>query len=246
MPETEAFHLRPPTDDDLAVAEAAWRSGEARCTLRTDDVWWRVLRAPSAEEAHRYATTGYPSPAPQRFTPIVKDAQIVPAAYAGSTRAVSLWEVILRNIRHEGIRRIPEREVRDRYLVSVTLCRPLRLFDVRRPHDTSLVMAGKRPPDLTAAWPAGYPITRAWAQALHARLPEIDGIIYESHQVSGHCAVFYRPPLDPLLFEITSDPHPVSREPVRTLLLKEARKARVAIDFGDDDADAILDEDADL
>ena len=44
MPETETFHLAPPTEEDLAVAEAAWRSGHARYAMRTDDIWWRGLR----------------------------------------------------------------------------------------------------------------------------------------------------------------------------------------------------------
>ena len=51
MPETEAFHLAPPTEEDLTVAEAAWRSGQARYAMRTDDIWWRVLRAPSRADA---------------------------------------------------------------------------------------------------------------------------------------------------------------------------------------------------
>jgi len=39
MPATEAFHLDAPTEEDLAVAEAAWESGEARYSMRTDDAW---------------------------------------------------------------------------------------------------------------------------------------------------------------------------------------------------------------
>jgi hypothetical protein len=101
MSATEAFQLSPPTDEDLAVAEDAWRHGDGGYTLRTDDVWWRVLRAPSTDQARAYAQTCYPSPAPARFTPIYHDAAIVPAAYAGSTRAVALWEIVLRNIRQQ-------------------------------------------------------------------------------------------------------------------------------------------------
>jgi hypothetical protein len=167
MPETEAFHLAPPTEEDLAVAETAWRSGRARYAMRTDDTWWRVLRASSQAEARQFASTGYASPVSQRFTPLYKGGQIVPAAYAGSTRAVSLWEAILRNVRHEGIRRIPEHQVRDRYLTEVSLQRRLHLFDIRRPRDSYLTAPGKRAPDLTAAWPQAYHLTCLWAQALY-------------------------------------------------------------------------------
>lgn len=238
MPETEAFHLDPPTEEDLAVAEAAWHSGEARYVMRTDDAWWRVLRAPSQADARQFASTWYPSPTSARFTPLYDGGRIVPSAYVGSTRAVSLWEVILRNVRHEGIRRVREHETRNRYLVEVSLRRRLHLFDIRRPRDSYLIGSGKRAPDLTAAWPRAYDLTRCWAQALYDRLPNLDGIIYESHQVSGDCVVLHRhEKSDADLFIIDGDPQPIREGVARELLLKEARKAGVSVDFGNDDGD---------
>ena len=236
MPETEAFHLAPPTEEDLAVAEAAWRSGQARYAMRTDDIWWRVLRAPSQADARQFASTWYPSPVSQRFTPLYKGGQIVPAAYAGSTRAVSLWEAILRNVRHEGIRRISEHHIRDRYLTKVSLQRRLHLFDIRRPRDSYLTAPGKRAPDLTAAWPRAYDLTRLWAQGLYDRLPNLDGIIYESHQVAGHCvALCQQEKTGTPLFTIEDDPQLVREGEAREHLLREARKAGVSVDFGEGD-----------
>jgi hypothetical protein len=236
MAETEAFYLAPPTEEDLAVAQAAWLARKTRYVMRTDAPWWRVLKAASRKDALKFASTGYPSPKRQRFTPVFKSGQVVPAAYAGSTRTVSLWEGVLRSARHEGIRRIPEHQTRDRYLAKVSLCRTLHLLDIRRPRDSYLVAGGKRAPDLSAAWPRGYDLTRLWAQALYERLPDLDGIIYESHQVSGNCVILYQPQMtDAALFDVQQDPEYISEGGARELLLKEAHKAGVAVDFGEDD-----------
>jgi hypothetical protein len=134
MLETEAFHLTAPTEEDLAIAQAAWRSGRAR-----------------------YART-------------------------------------------------------------------LNLFDIRRPRDAYLVAPGKRAPDLSVAWPTAYDLTRSWAQASYDRLPDLDGIIYESHQVSGQCVVLYKPEktTEPL-FTIQVIPQSIREGATRELLLREAR-----------------------
>jgi hypothetical protein len=235
MPETEAFQLAAPTEEDLVIAEAAWRSGESQYPLSTADHWWRVLRAPTVDDARDFAATWYPSPSQTRFAPLFKAGEIVPAAYAGRTRTVSLWEVVLRASRHLGVRRIREHETRDRYLIKVRLARVQRLLDIRRPRDLHLVSVGKRAPNLSAAWPVAYPLTRSWAQALYDRLPEIDGIIYESHQVSGDCVVLYqRADTETTLFQIEDKPRRVRSGSTRSLLLSEARKSGIAVDFGED------------
>jgi hypothetical protein len=58
MAGTEAFHLEPPTAEDLKVAKRAWEEGPTRHTLRTNDSWWRVLRAKDAAQADDYAHSG--------------------------------------------------------------------------------------------------------------------------------------------------------------------------------------------
>jgi hypothetical protein len=66
MPETEAFHLTSPAEEDLAVAEAAWHSGEARYVMRTNDICWRVLRAQSQADARQFLIkAGHHSPEPR-------------------------------------------------------------------------------------------------------------------------------------------------------------------------------------
>jgi len=235
---TEAFALSEPAEEDLIVIERAWKNGSARYDTRKDDIWYRTLSAPTPEKAREFAATWHPSRNPCRFTPVFIGGAIVPSAYAASTRAVSLWEVILRGVRHDGVRRVPTTQTRGRYLVSVAYTRALRLFDIRRPRDICLVADGKRPPALTAASPSGYSITRRWAQSIRNRLPEIEGIIYESHQVPGHCAVlFQRPTQVPPVFEVTAAPQSLLEPPARTLLIREGLKANIAVDFGDESDD---------
>jgi hypothetical protein len=239
MTETEAFGLCAPVEENLVAIERAWQDGTARYRTRTDDIWYRTLRAPAPELACEYAVSSYPARNPGRFTPIFDSSGIVPAAYAASTRAVSLWEVILRRIRHDGIRRVATSDVHGRYLVSVAYTHPLSLFDIRRPRDLCLVAPGQRPPALSAAGPSGYPITCQWAQSIHDRLPGIDGIIYESHQIAGQCVVlFQRSTQRPPLFRVIAEPQSLLDPPARTLLIREAIKANIAIDFG-----ALSDED---
>jgi hypothetical protein len=220
----------------LDAAERAWKRGLSRHEATKGERWWRILRAPSADDAEEYAQACFPSPAGSRFTPVTRGTATVPAAYAGNSETVAFWEIVLRDVRHRGIRRVPEHDTRDRYLVEVTLRRTLALLDVRRPNDANLVAAGKRPPDLTQAWPRVYALTRAWAQALYSRLPDIDGIIYESHQVPGECVVLYQPN-DPVVFEVAGRATSVRDEPVRSALVREALKVDGAVDFGDDEDD---------
>jgi hypothetical protein len=80
MAGTEAFHLEPPTAEDLKVAKSAWDAGTSRYTLRTDDSWWRVLRAKDALQAEDYARSLYPSDGLNRFTPVRQGASTVPSA----------------------------------------------------------------------------------------------------------------------------------------------------------------------
>ena len=234
MAETEAFHLESPTLEDLKVAERAWQEGTSRYMLHTDDSWWRVLRANDAPQAQSYARSLFASDKLNRFTPVRNGGSIVPAAYAGSTSKVAMWEIVLRGIRHSGIRRIPEHEIRDRFLVQVRPLRPLTLFDVRRPRDANLVAEGKRPPDLTPAWPSAYHLTRAWAQALYDTIPALEGIIYESHQVDGDCVVLFDTDGHEVFHDLASA-QLISATPVREVLIREALKASAGVDFGTDD-----------
>jgi RES domain len=229
---SKALAISPPTRRDLDAAAKAWKNGLTQHELAAGDLWWRVVRASSPDEALKFAETCYASPYPSRFTPIHVSSNIVPAGYAGSTRVIALWEVILREIRHDGIKRISKSQVTGLYLVKTRFTRPLSLLNLRRPHDANLVAPRKRPPKLTSVGKEDYSITRKWAQALYDRIPDIDGLIYESHQVPGDCIVLFQPK-DPKVFTTEGDAQPVNTGAIRKLLRAEAKKAGAVIDFGD-------------
>ncbi len=231
---TDAFQLSPPTEEDLDTAEAAWNAGRTSHKVLKDSTWWRALRASSEADAHAYAETCFPSPNGARFSPVQVSGRIAPAAYAGSTAETALWELVLRGVRHEGRRRVPRHETRDRWLVELTLDRDLTLLTVRRPYDAHLVAAGKRAPELSRAWPHAYGTTRQWAQELLLRIPAIDGLMYESHQLNTDCVILYQV-ANPKVFSVVTHPVRVEDEPVRSMLIAEADKAGAVVDFYDPD-----------
>jgi hypothetical protein len=234
MAATDPLYLEPPSDEDLATALRAWREGLLSQELDAGSPWCRILRAASAEEALEFARVCYPSGANNRFSPVRSAGVIVPAAYAGDRPETVAWEVILRNGRHKGIRRVPEHETRDRYLVEATLAKPLSVLDLRRPQIENLVAEGKHSPRLSAAPDFLYDRTRLWAQRLIDHIPGVDGILYESHQVSGDCLIVFADKTA-TIFERAAEAISVTEEPIRGLLRREAAKVNAYIDFGDED-----------
>lgn len=228
------YPIRAPSDGDLAVAARAWTAGRLRWDVPVGTGFWRVLRAPAAAAAAEYAAVRYASPHLSRFSPIERGGALLASAYAGSSLDVALCEVVLRDVRHNGVRRVPTRDVRDRYAVRVETCRPIALIDTRRPRDANLVVAGERPPDLSAAWPQAYAHTRAWAQALAHTVPEMEGLAYESHQVAGYCIVAYRSDANPV-FNVLGAAVPVNAGEPRVRLVALAQAAGAVVDFGEVD-----------
>jgi hypothetical protein len=77
-----------------------------------------------------------------------------------------------------------------------------------------------------------YDQTRHWAQKLVDHLPEMRGIVYESHQVPGDCIIVLAEE-GMNVFEPVGEAISVRDEPVRALLRREAARANAVVDFGD-------------
>jgi hypothetical protein len=90
------------------------------------------------------------------------------------------------------------------------------VVDIRRPQIENLVAAGKRSPLLSAAPNFHYDQTRLWAQQLPDHLPEMRGILYESHQVRGDCIIVFAEE-GMTVFEPVHDAISVRDEPVRPI-----------------------------
>ena len=230
MAATDPLYLDPPTQADLDAALNSWEAGRLRVDLDVDSPWYRVLRAESPAQALQYAAVCYPSDANNRFTPLYEADVVFPAAYAGGRRETALWEVVLRDIRHQGIRIVPEHQTRDRYLVAVKLTRRLAVLNLRRPQIENIVITGKRSPRLSAAPYYRYDQTRKWAQRLFDYVPDAEGFIYESHQLPGDCIVLFQN--EPTrVFEPTGPAEPLRLDPVRSLLQREAARVGASVDF---------------
>ena len=231
MVATKAFRVSSPTSKDLDAARRAWDSGATAYVVDSTTSFFRVVRAASPAEALAFARTCYPSETQNRFSPVRFEGSIVPAAYAASTREHALWEVVLRNIRHKGEKLVPQHETANRYLVEVRANRSLKLLNIVRPYDQHLVAGRKHVPALSAATPIGYDTTREWAQQLYLRIPEMDGISYESHQLPGDCMVIYSL-RDLTVFDTVGSALGCRDEPVKGLLRAQAERAGAVIDFG--------------
>ena len=229
----EAYHLNPPTPQQTERAIAAWKSGRLASTVKRGTRLWRTLRAPDATTAAAYSAVCYPSPTLCRFTPLMTGGAIVPIAYAATTRDISLWETILRDIAHRAVKQIPDSETVGRFTVRVETTRALKLIDLRRPKRFNLNVDAARAPDVSSAWEFYYPVTRQWAQLLHDVIPEANGIRYESHQRPGDCILVWGNFTgDP--FRVTGAAIAVSESPVRRQLIKLADDVGVGIDFAED------------
>ena len=77
---------------------------------------------------------------------------------------------VLRDIRHQGIRIVPQHQTRDRYLVAVKPTRRIAVLNLRRPEIGNIVITGKRSPRLSAAPYYQYDQTRKWAQPVRSLL----------------------------------------------------------------------------
>jgi hypothetical protein len=231
--ETEATVLvESPTSAHEAAAKAAWTSGKAVKILQPGGTWYRVVGGANEAEARVRAVSLFASNQLSRFSPIKDPAgEICPCAYAADVDRVALWETVLRNARHAGIKRVASREIRGRYLFRLAVAYPQKLIDLSRPANLFTALPGSRPPDLSAAWPKDYLKTGQWAQMFMTQLEDADGIFYESHQIAGHCMTLYGTKKDLSRFEILECLGPVGSGVVRKILLTEADRAGLAIDF---------------
>jgi len=114
----------------------------------------------------------------------------------------------------------------------VKTTRAFQLIDLRRPQVYNLASDGKKEhaPEFLSAWTSEYAVTTQWAQALHDRITDADGLIYESHQRPGNCYLIWGTfPKNP--FQVIGKAVSVSAQPVRGQLIRAANGVGAAVDF---------------
>jgi hypothetical protein len=130
---------------------------------------WRIHRAaddPCAFPARVYGIGGrFDSPTPG-----------VTQLYLGDSPQACVAETILRDmpLSDSGPRLVPRVGVAARAITEVTLERELRLVSLHGPHASAIGQGAW----LTKSTPADYPLTRAWADAIRAAVPDAHGLLW--------------------------------------------------------------------
>lgn len=101
----------------------------------------------------------------------------VPTMYLAWDRRAALLETVFHDINDSSERVVHERVLRERLLATVATPDVLTVVDLR---DTALERYGVGRAQLVSSPPEHYPCTRRVAAALHARLPDIQGLCWSS------------------------------------------------------------------
>lgn len=123
-----------------------------------------------------------------RFSPIRdQTGGIIPTIYAANTLNCAACETVLRSpdgavMQTNGKRqRISPTKWRSYAYSTIKITSDINLLDISTKGQRHL---GLDHSVLTAGPTSTYPSTRAWAEAIYAAFPDIDGIFYLSHQWS--------------------------------------------------------------
>ena len=129
-------------------------------------------------------------PSPSRFS---DPAGRFAVLYAALSVPCALWEALLRDDFLDGRRReLPVEAIRSRVLVTLHTSGPLRLVDLRGDGTTRL----RVPTAVTRDRRHGA--GRAFAADVYERLPEADGVLYDSRFTSESCVAIFDRALDRL------------------------------------------------
>jgi hypothetical protein len=157
---------------------------DLECELET----WEAARPIIRVHHSAFGATEFnPGKGEGRFHPIVDRGMAVPTLYGSSTFLGAVSETLFRAIPVAG----PERNIRPEALLPMVACtllprRTLRLIQLR---EAGLERLGVTRAELIESKSEEYAVTRAWATALHAAVPDADGLLWMSRQHSASEAV---------------------------------------------------------
>ena len=165
---------RPPAKLSTLVSTMTWPAGQVVHRIHPDV----------------YAADQF-NPGPHgnaRFSPIkdVANAQI-PTIYGGTTFDCAAMETVFHDVPFTtGLKTVDKFKLVDKLHSQVVPSRALTLIDLR---STALRRLGVRRNELIDTEKDQYPGTRAWAEAIHAACPTVDGLCWTSRQDDSALAI---------------------------------------------------------
>jgi hypothetical protein len=154
--------------------------------------------------------------------------RVVPILYGGRPEEVALAETVFHDVPVQGLgRTVQASSLASLSITTLRATRDLRLVEL---HGWGLRRLEVMPEQLTATGSATYAETGAWARALHAALPHIDGLLWMSRQFnSGEALVLFGDRVDERDLEIVESPLPLRLGPGRQKVDRAANLAGIAV-----------------
>jgi hypothetical protein len=153
---------------------------------------------------------------------------VVPALYGSDQEDGALSETVFHDVPVRGPGRIVlESRLDPLSIVALAPGRELRLVQLL---GFGLQRLGIRAEQLTSTEAAKYPSTVRWAQALHAALPDADGLVWMSRQFNAARAVaLFGDRVDPADLQVLAPPLPLSIGRGRMMVDDAANRAGITI-----------------
>lgn len=154
----------------------------------SQDLHWSMLVLPAGCLLHRVHLDRYAGDAfnpgskgNARFSPIQNaQGQPIPTLYGGSSIDCALMETVFHDVPFApGFKSQDKAKLNNQQHSSLRLTAELQLVDLR---SKALRKLGIRRQQLIDTEKSQYPLTRLWAQALHAQVPSVQGLCWTSRQ----------------------------------------------------------------
>ncbi len=184
--------------------------------------------------AHQYNPTefnpgsGTASPRGRFHFFAAESGQVVPVLYGADQPFAALAETAFHDVPVRG----PARVVFESRLapLSIVTLQPQRDLCLVQLHGFGLRRLSIRATNLTDTEAAAYPRTTEWARALHAALPDIDGLVWMSRQFNSSPAlVLFGDRISASDLTVTEPPVPLFAGRGRDLVDRAANAAGIAV-----------------
>lgn len=153
---------------------------------------------------------------------------VVPAMYGSDHEDGAISETVFHDVPIRGPDRVVlESRLAALSIVTLTPARDLRLAELL---GFGLQRFQLRPDELTSTDSLEYPATVAWAQALHATVPDLDGLVWMSRQFNAAKAlVLFGDRVDARDLALPAPPLPLAIGPGRAKVDDAANRAGITI-----------------